>query len=359
MDAREQIEKFRDLIETSYAVKIHELATNGKNFLIINFNDIAFFDHELGEALLESPDEVLKSAEISIEDLDLPEKKFSIRDCNLPKSLNLKVRNIKSIHLNKLYSMEGIVRQSSDVRPQVISARFECPSCGNVISILQVDTKFKDPYRCSCGRKGKFRVLDKSLTDAQRLVIEEAPEDLEGGEQPKRMPILLKEDLVEPKMEKKTTPGSKVRIIGIIREVPKELKTGAYSTVYDLSVDANYIESIEQTFEDFEITPEEEEKIKALAKRSDIYEIFTQSIAPSIYGHDDIKESLVLQLMGGAKKQKSDGTITRGDFHVLLVGDPGCISGDSKVSLFFKGMDEIKNLGDCHGQKINEFVTKI
>jgi len=110
------------------------------------------------------------------------------------------------------------------------------------------------------------------------------------------------------------------------------LKTGVVSTRYDLSVDANYIEPIEQTFEEFELTKEEEENIKALAKKDDIYGMFTRSIAPSVYGHDDVKEALVLQLMGGIKKTKPDGTIIRGDFHVLLVGDPG--SAKSTLLLF-------------------------
>lgn len=48
-----------------------------------------------------------------------------------------------------------------------------------------------------------------------------------------------------------------------------------------------------------------------------------RSIAPSIYGHEKIKEALVLQMMGGVRKKRDDGLITRGDIHVLLVGDPG------------------------------------
>ena len=360
MDVKEQVEKFREFIETNYLPKIHELSTMGGHSLIMDFNKIALFDHEIAEEILESPDELLKSAEIAISDLDIPDKgRITVRVSTLPKSQNIKIRNIRSVHLNKLYNFEGIVRQSSDVRPQVETARFECPSCGNVISILQVDTKFREPYRCSCGRKGRFRMLDKVLVDAQRLVIEESPEGLEGGEQPKRISVFLKEDLVEPKMEKRTTPGSKVRIIGIVREVAQLLKTGTYSTRYDLSIDANYIEPIEQTFEEFELTKEEEDEIKSLSKNPEIYNMFTSSIAPSIFGHEDIKEALVLQLMGGIRKEKSDGTVIRGDFHMLLVGDPGCISGDSKVALLFKGMDEIQNIGKMHGQHINEYVIKI
>ena len=47
------------------------------------------------------------------------------------------------------------------------------------------------------------------------------------------------------------------------------------------------------------------------------------SVAPSIYGHSRIKEALALQLVGGVRKVRDDGIITRGDIHILLVGDPG------------------------------------
>ena len=228
--------------------------------------------------------------------------------------------------------IEGIVRQSSDVRPQVTSARFECPSCGNTITILQIETRFKEPTRCTCGRRGKFRLLSKDLVDAQRLVLEESPESLEGGEQPKRLSVFLKEDLVEPKMERKTTPGSKVRVYGIVKEVPIILRTGAQSIRYDLMMDSNFIEPIDEAYQDIEINPEEEKEILDLSKSERLYENFIQSIAPSIYGHEDIKEAILLQLMGGVRKQKEDGTTTRGDIHILLCGDPG--SGKSQLLTF-------------------------
>ena len=88
------------------------------------------------------------------------------------------------------------------------------------------------------------------MVDAQRIVVEESPDDLEGGEQPKRLQIFLKEDLVEPRMEEKTTPGSKVRIIGILKEVAKFTATGALSVQYDLAIEANNITPLEETFED-------------------------------------------------------------------------------------------------------------
>ena len=333
MIASEQIEKFKEFIDSNYQKQLNRAIKKGEKALVISFSDLSKFDHDLAEQLLDDPEETIKAAEISLESFDLPEDlPLKIRFTALPDSQKIKIRNIRSKNLNTLISIEGVIRQSSDVRPQVISAKFECPACGNTITILQIDTKFKEPTRCSCGRRGRFRLLNKDLVDVQRLIIEESPETLIGGEQPKRISVFLKEDLVEPKMEKSTTPGSKINVIGIIKEIPILLRSGVQSIRYDLIIDANHINPIEEAFADIDITEEDEEQIQELAKDPRIYERLINSIAPSIYGHEDIKEALILQLVGGVSKEREDGIKTRGDMHVLLIGDPG--AGKSALLTF-------------------------
>lgn len=333
VDATIQIEKFKEFLENQYNQKINEIIKEGKSSIVLDFLDLSKFDIELSEELLESPEDTIKAAEIALSQLDASSNTLKkVRFYNLPKNQEVLIRNIRSNHLNAFLTIDGIVRQASDVRPQVTIAKFECPSCGNTMTIPQLDINFREPSRCSCGRQGKFRLLSKELVDVQRLVIEEIPESLEGGEQPKRISILLSEDLVEPKMEKKTTPGSKVRVTGIVKEVPLISKTGAKSTRYDLIVESNFIEPIDEIYEEIEILPEEIEKIRKIAESDNIFEQLRDSIAPTIYGFADIKEALALQMFGGVRKIKEDGTKSRGDIHILLVGDPG--SGKSQTLQF-------------------------
>ena len=332
LDANEQIERFKEFFSSNYEDSLHHLSSRGINVLKLDFSELIKFDPEMADQLLEEPEETIRAAELSIDTFDLQIKNFRVRVYNLPRDQFIFVRDIRSSHLNQFMTIEGIVRQSSDVRPHVTSAKFECPSCGNLITILQLDSKFKEPSRCTCGRRGHFRLISKDLIDAQRLVLEEIPESLEGGEQPKRLNVFLKEDLVEPKMEKKTTPGSKVIVNGIIKEVPILLRTGAQSIRYDLMMEANYIDAIEKSFGEIELDELDEKEIKKLSEDPKIFEKLTKSIAPSIYGHEKVKEALVLQLMGGVRKIKDDGTTTRGDIHVLLCGDPG--SGKSQMLTF-------------------------
>ncbi len=361
MEPNEQIEKFKSFIENHYKSQLYEAIQQGKKSIIIDFTNLIHEEPELADLILENPEDTIRTFELAIEHFDLPEdiKSLRIRLRNLPESQKIKVSNIRSEHLGKFLYVEGIVRQASDVRPQVTSAKFECAGCGNTLSILQIDTKFKEPSRCTCGWRGKFRLINKDLIDVQHLKIEESPESLEGGEQPKRLSVFLKEDLVEPKMEKKTTPGSRINVYGLVKEVPIQLKTGAQSTRYDLILEANNVENVQEDFSEIILKKEDEDEILSFASDPRILEKFMKAISPSIYGHDDIKKALVLQMMGGVRKEKPDGTMSRGDVHVLLIGDPGCIAGNSQIALYNKGMNKIINLGKKHLEPIKEVVTKI
>ncbi|MEM4336987.1 MAG: minichromosome maintenance protein MCM [Candidatus Woesearchaeota archaeon] len=323
MDVADEIKKYSEFFETNYKAQIVEASRRGEKFIVIDFAELSKYDLNLAERLLDNPEESIRAAEISLEQFDIDSSKFRVRFKNLPLSQLLFIRDIRSEHLGKFISLRGIVRQKSDVRPQVTSAKFECPSCGNVLSVLQVDKKFKEPSRCGCGRKGKFRLLSKEFVDAQGIVLEEIPEELEGGEQPKRINLLLKDDLVSSMSDKKTNPGTKIVVNGIVKEVPIIAREGGQLTKFDLVIEANFVDALEEDFGEIKISEEEENKILELSKDPKLFQKLVSSIAPSIFGHEEVKEALVLQLFGGVRKKRDDGVVTRGDIHILLVGDPG------------------------------------
>ncbi len=333
MEAIDQIEKFQEFLEAHYLNSINAAVSKGLKSISVDFFDISKFDPDLAEILLDEPEEVIKAAEMAIEQFDL-KKPLKVRIFNFPDSQKVLIRNIRAIHLNKFIAIDGIIRQTSNVRPEAVSARFECPSCGNVITLPQTESKFREPSRCTCGRKGQFRLLSKEFVDAQRIVIEESAQSLEGGAEPKRLSIFLRDDLVEPYMEKKTTPGKNVIVTGVVKEVPIPAKDGGISTRFDLIMNANSINTLEEDYTDVHIGDEDIKMIQDLSKDKKIYEKLVSSVAPSIFGHDRVKEAIVLQLMGGVRKVKSDGTIIRGDIHILLVGDPG--AGKSAMLSFVK-----------------------
>jgi len=328
MDEKERVKKNEEILIESknffemYKKEIGEYIRRGKNVIEVNFLHLTEFSNKISEDLLTNPEDILRLLEMAIEESGLV-KNSRVRLVEIPETHLIKIRNIRSKNLNGLVIVEGIVRQASDVRPQVVNAKFECPSCGTIISVLQMEKKFREPSHCSCGRRGGFKPLSKEMVDTQRLVIEESPESLTGGEQPKRINVFLKEDLVEPKMEEKTTPGSRVRAIGILKEVPVPLQSGGLSTRFEIAIEANNLIPLEETFDELKISDEDEQQIIELSQDPKIYEKLARSISPSVYGYEEIKKSLVLQLFGGVKKTLADGSKSRGDMHILLVGDPG------------------------------------
>jgi len=303
--------------------EIGKVGKEGERVVSIDFNEFSEHSPELADFLIQKPEEIVQLLEVGLEELEWAPNNARARFTSISATQEMNIRNIRSKNLSHLIGIEGIVRQASEVRPQVTNAKFECPSCGTIISVLQIDKKFKEPSRCSCGRRGGFKELSKDMVDAQVLVIEEASDNLIGGEQPKRMTIFLKEDLVDPKMEVRTTPGSRVKIIGVLKEIALSSSSGGMLTRFDLAVEANNVVPLEESFEDIQVSEEEEREIRELAADPQLLDKMVRSIAPSIWGHSDVKRALALQLFGGVKKFRSDGTAMRGDIHMLLVGDPG------------------------------------
>jgi replicative DNA helicase Mcm len=305
-----------------YKKELGQSIRKGEGVVSLAFEQLSEFSPALSESVIEFPEQTVSLIENALEESGLV-KKPRIRFLNLPETSRLKIREIRAKNLDQLIWIEGLIKQASDVRPQVVNAKFECPNCGAILSVLQIDKKFREPSRCTCGWKSTFKLLSKEMVDTQRLVIEESPDMLEGGEQPRRINVFLKEDLVDPKMEERTTPGSRIKIYGVLKEVPVPLQTGAISTRFDIAIEANNIIPLEESFEDLSIEDEEKEQILEFAADPNLFNRLSESIAPSIYGFDKIKEAVLLQLFGGVKKIKTDKGVTRGDIHILLVGDPG------------------------------------
>jgi len=327
-------EKFQKLIEEEYLGELMNQARTA-NSLSIDFNKLIDLDPMIAAELLDNPQEIIKCAEMSLEsfELDIDLKNFRIRFFNLPESSLISIRDLRAEHLGKFIWLKGIVRQKSDVRPKILSANFSCPSCGNTIKVIQTSKEFKEPNKCGCGRKGKFKLESKELIDAQNLVLEELSEESKG--QPKKINIALLSDLVSPVNEQYISPGTKVFVVGLLKETPVTLRTGGKGTNCEIIFEANKIGALDESLINQSLTEEDIAKIIELSKNTKVFDILVESIIPNIYGHEEIKKALVLQQFGGVRKVNK-GSVSRGDIHVILVGDPSC--GKSQM---LKRMSEI------------------
>jgi replicative DNA helicase Mcm len=120
-------------------------------------------------------------------------------------------------------------------------------------------------------------------------------------------------------------PGDHVDVTGILRIRPRRNSRGKLEkALVTQFLDAISIRARQREFSELEISQEEEKTIKELAKDQHIFDKIAKSVAPSIYGYDEIKKAMVLQLFGGTPDKKLvDGSLIRSDIHLLLIGDPG------------------------------------
>ncbi|MFA5333919.1 MAG: LAGLIDADG family homing endonuclease [Candidatus Nanoarchaeia archaeon] len=325
LDQNEVMEKFFQFIKTECSEDLGKVITSGKKSFIIDFTKLDLYEPEIAQALIDNPVKYLDLFEDTLVQFEegVNEKIF-IRFINLPNNSYVKIRDIRSKHLGKFLHTDGIIRQASAVRPTCTLIIYKCLNCEQKISVIQDVTEMKAPERgCpNCGAK-RFEIFKNKLVDTQRLVLEESSETLDGG-QPMRLNIILKNDLVEPEMVKRTNPGSKVKVVGIVNEYAKAIPgTSNKSVIYDIILEANNIESVEKEYAEIEVTSDDIVQIELLSKDPEIYNKLVRSVSPSIKGRSQVKEALVLQMFGGVRKEKKDGTKGRGDIHILLIGDPG------------------------------------
>ncbi len=347
MDTQEKFDKF--LREYYYPELVKSLKED--RALTVEFPDLDRYDPLLADELLEQPDRVLAAFNMAAAAVADSDERINVRVRDLPESRNIRIRNIRAMHLNRLWTINATIRGASEVKPQIYEAIFECPDCKTKINVPQSGKIVQKPAVCECGRRGDFNLVDKKMFDVRWLKAQE-PFEVTSGEQPGEIGLTLKEDLTTPKMQKKTDPGSNLVIVGTIKEVPKHIK-GKLGTNLDMILEANHVETSQVEYEELDIMPEDERKIKELAANPDIYDMLRASIAPGIYGFDDIKDSVVMQLFGGQVHILPDGSRIRGNIHILITGDPGCLVGDERIVLGNGSIAKMQDIGKEHLQNIN------
>jgi len=327
IDPQQRFEDF--LKQDKHRERISQMAITNSTSIIVNFEDLMVFDMALAEHLREKPDEYLihinraAYSQLEIEDSEYASKieGIIVRFRNLPESTHL--RMLGAANIGKLVLVEGIIVRATPVQPQVMRAAFKCKRCGETAYLEQSGPFLKAPLKCEvphCQSRGPFEFVQDGSTfiDYQSIRIQERPEDLPPGQLPRSLSVkLISRDLVD-----RARPGDHVAITGIVRAEAPVFPTAGKLRVFRLHLDANFLDVESKEPEAGFITPEEEEEILKLAEDPWIHRNVIRSIAPSIYGYETIKESIMYIVFGGVPKHLADISI-RGELNILLVGDPG------------------------------------
>lgn len=309
----QEMENLTNMFKENYNQYIQERVTHNKRWVGFDFKQLMKINPLLCEKLLDEPEETIKRMEIAIED-GYSSKQIQVKLFNLPKTEKVKIGDIRCEHIGKLRYFEGVIKQTSQVKPKVTLCKYECPLCGAIHTLLQNEQKLLEPKGCGCGRKGKLTLLSKNMEDLQILKVEELPEELNGRTNCQNVTVLLRKSLAQTNLQQYYNPGSRIKINGVVYERPI-IKNNIKDVIMDLHIEANYIEPQEKVSK-LNISAEDKEKIKAIAERKDYMKLLINSFCPDLIDIDYQKIGVFLSLVKG-------GNTKRDEIHLLFAGEPG------------------------------------
>ena len=331
--------------------------------------DYAKMPHQMQEWLIKNPSKFIQAVldlywfkfydDCEASDPPVSKEDITAKLYNLPDDILLAIPQIPlPKNARKLAKVDCMIIASKNPFSEFIKKTFVCGFCNK-----ETETDGNDLTLCRhCSRKGLMELdPDKSvMIPCQKIIIQE--NRLGQIANPFRTQLVLRGHTIDDfdPDKRKYVAGNEALITLIPRlhyNAPKK------EIICDPQV--LDVEIVKRSFEELtEIPKETVEKIKNLHKSSEnpicnlveqdgkttlIAGDLLQSFCPEIYGMWTLKLALMLQLYSGSK----ESDIKRDNIHILMIGDPACISGDSRVVLQDGTLPEIKSLGEHHLQDID------
>jgi len=329
--------------------------------LVVDFNHVSKFDPKLGEELRLRPKVTLELFERSAKEVvamnmmprpkleDMNEIQIQLK--NYSRNA-IHIRDLGSKNMNQLVCVPGIVISASRVMTKATRMTIQCSNCRACKQIVCNPGMGNAmiPRQCEYGSNADNNMNEKrcpldpfvvvpdrcDFVDIQSLRLQEDPENIPTGEMPRRIQLSCDRKLVD-----RVKPGARINTIAIYSTIPAKKKGKDKGDASGMGVQIPYlrvigIEEVNETRKKGTVLPEEEEHIREIARDPDLYNNLAKSIAPAIYGYDDIKKAVCCLMFGGSRKHLPGGARLRGDINVLLLGDPSCAK-----SAFLKFVHEI------------------
>jgi DNA replication licensing factor MCM5 len=328
---------YRDQIRENVLVKQY--------YCDIDIAHLISYDEELAHKLTQDPAEILPLFEAALKTCTQRIVYPSQRTIKLPQhqlllhssASELSIRDLTAANVSHLVRIPGIIIGASTLSSKSTALAIRCRNCQHE-EILPVSGGFAGvslPRTCSRQRADgdnsdkcpldPYYVMHErcQFIDQQVLKLQEAPDQVPVGELPRHIMVSADRYLAN-----RVVPGTRCTIMGVFsiyqQKGSKRSQNAAvairnpYIRAVGIHADVDHTAKGNASF-----TEEEEQEFLEMSRRPDIYEVFANCIAPSIYGNKDIKKAIACLLMGGSKKILPDGMKLRGDINVLLLGDPG------------------------------------
>ncbi|KAK6148698.1 hypothetical protein DH2020_019610 [Rehmannia glutinosa] len=348
-----------------YEAEVEAMRPNDSNTMFIDFSHVIRFNDVLQKAI---SDEFIRfepylrnACKRYIMELkptfiaeENPNKDINVAFYNLP--IVRRLRELTTAEIGKLVSVSGVVTRTSEVRPELLQGSFKCLECGNVIKNVEQQFKYTEPIICmnaTCQNRTNWALLrqESKFTDWQRVRVQETSKEIPAGSLPRSLDVILRHDIVEqaragdtvvftgtvvvlPDILALASPGERAEcrressrkntITG--QEGVKGLRAlGVRDLSYRLAFIANSVQVCDgrrdtdirnkrdaDEDDSQQFTAEELDEIKRMRNTPDFFNKLVDSIAPTVFGHQDIKRAIMLMLMGGVHKSTHEGINLRG-----------------------------------------------
>ncbi|XP_074335699.1 DNA replication licensing factor MCM6 [Apium graveolens] len=367
-----------DSREPHYESEIEAMKPNESNTMFIDFSHVMRFNDVLQKAI---SDEFLRfeaSLKSACKRFVMEQKPTFITDDNPNKDINVafynlpmlkRLRELSTSEIGKLVAVRGVVTRTSEVRPELLQGTFKCLECATIMKNVEQQFKYTEPAIClnpMCSKSKSFALLrqDSKFADWQRVRMQETSKEIPAGSLPRTLDVILRHDIVEqaragdtviftgtvvviPDIMALASPGERAETR---REASQKKNPGGQEGVkglralgvrdlcYRLAFIANSVQICDdrkdsdirnkkrdaEDDDSQEFTTEELNEVQQMRNTPDFFNKLVDSIAPTIFGHQDIKRAILLMLLGGVHKFTHEGINLRGDINVCIVGDPSC-----------------------------------
>lgn len=252
-------------------------------------------------------------------------RRFEVYFKDLSSSKSLPIREVKAEHIGKLVTIRGIVTRCTDVKPLLAVATYSCGACGAETYQPVRALHFTPPAACAADACRLNKTAGQLLLQTrgsrfqkfQELKIQEHSDQVPVGHIPRQLSVYCRGETT-----RRAQPGDHVAVGGVFLPLLsvgfRQLTQGLLSDTY---LEAHSVNCLNQADENELTEALTEEELSELADE-DLYSRMARSLAPEIYGHEDVKKALLLLLVGGVDK-RPNGMKIRGNINICLMGDPG------------------------------------
>lgn len=323
-------------------------------YVVVELAHLTAFDEVLATQLSRRPAEIVGMLEEAAKKLarqicTLEESMTGVRDplSDFQVQINsttrpMSIRELESTNISKFVRIPGIVVSASNIIARPTRVYAVCRGCG-LNQYLPVTSAFGGlslPRACP-GQNRETEVASApcpvdpfaivaercKCVDQQTIKIQESPDMVPVGELPRHVLATVDRFLVN-----RVTPGARVIINGVYSIFQQNTSKNGnsagvairspYIKVLGIQLESQSASSSSQESTNV-FTEAQEREMIAISKLPDLYSRFIHSIAPSIFGNEDVKKAIACLLFGGSRKVLPDKMRIRGDINVLLLGDPG------------------------------------